>query len=122
MLKPSLPVLSPMPSKRQPRPSHKLKETAKELTAKEKVRKDAEAESARLITDAQQKADQIIHEAEQTATKLIDKAKIEAGEKWVSIVNQATESANRLMRLTKAAHQTEQGSKQKQRKRSGTQK
>ena len=81
--------------------------TAKELKAEEKVRKDAEAESAKLIADAQEKATQIICEAQQAATELTEKARVEAEAKWVSIVNEATEIANRLMRLSGAENATD---------------
>ena len=41
----------------------------------------------------------IIHEAEKTAHEMISKAEKEAGERWVNIVNQATEIANRTLDL-----------------------
>ena len=46
------------------------KRTAMKLIAKEKVRKEAKAESAKLLANARQKAAQILWEAKQAAVEL----------------------------------------------------
>ena len=51
------------------------------------------------LTIAKEKAETTIRDAERKAIEIINKAENEAGEKWVSIVNQATEIANRTLEL-----------------------
>jgi vacuolar-type H+-ATPase subunit H len=79
--------------------THKARQTANELTAKEKITKEAKAESARLVADARQKAAEILHKAKEAAAELTEKANAEAKLKAASIVNQSLEIAGRIMSL-----------------------
>ncbi len=88
----------------------------------DKVIKETEAKSSKLVTDAQQEADNIILKAQQTAKELVAKAENEASDKWVSIVNQATEIANRTLELAGVEKPEEQKAKPKPKKHSDTKK
>jgi vacuolar-type H+-ATPase subunit H len=80
----------------------------------------AEAESTKLMTDARNNAKQILTEAEHHARELVEKAEAEAGEKWVSIVNQANEIANRTLDMAGVKDQAKPKSKQSPGKRPNT--